>query len=524
MEEFSLAQVQLYNLTDAQNYISKYFIPLQSGSHAVYMNGKFAIMEQRLVKSTFFNRMSNEINDWYFKKYLTLRTITYELNKEMVYENKLNLCPKLKHTLKPFGEFSEEIKCQVDIMLNYVYEVLANKVQSHYDFLLKWLSNMFKGNKNNSALYLKGEQGIGKSTLFVFIRDYVIGNDLCCETGSEPIKSRFNGILAGKLLVTFEELETFSVNEWIAISSRLKRYITSNKMTVENKNQDAYEANNLNNYVILSNNDAIKDDDGRRYFILDLSNEKKKDTVFWNKVYKCFNDEVGRAFFCKIMEINTDDFNPQDFPITQSKLDAFAKRLEPHEQFIKKEYILKKRSIYCPVDDFCQEFKSFCLDTGFKNCYGKIVLGKKLNELGIKHIKHNGYNYYKVKLDELHAIAEERHWIHDLDEYVKEDEYEAEEEKTSGMKELFDKEITQRDDTIKELADEIEKLKAELEKQKHKKKPSKKLKLVVETDQEEVKENDEIPDEVAEELSPKEQPKNGDKLASSDLDFILANI
>lgn len=94
MEEFSLAKVQLFNQSDAQNYISKYFIPLQSGNHAVYMNGKFNIMEQRLVKSTFFNRMSNELNDWYFKKYLTLRNITYELNKEMLYEDKLNLCLK----------------------------------------------------------------------------------------------------------------------------------------------------------------------------------------------------------------------------------------------------------------------------------------------------------------------------------------------------------------------------------------------------------------------------------------------
>ncbi len=143
-------------------------------------------------------------------------------------------------------------------------------------------------------------------------------------------------------------------------------------------------------------------------FILDLSNEKKKDSAFWNKVYKCFNDEVGRAFFCKLMEINTDNFNPQDFPVTQSKLDAFAKRLDSHEQFIKQEYILRKRSIYCPVEEFVQEYKSFCIDNRFKTSYGKITLGQKLNELKIKHKSHNGYNYYKVKLSELDAIAKER--------------------------------------------------------------------------------------------------------------------
>ena len=66
-----------------------------------------------------------------------------------------------------------------------------------------------------------------------FLKKFVIGLDLLLETGSEPLKSHFNGILAGKLLVVFEELENFSVNEWTAISSRLKRYITSSTYTIE---------------------------------------------------------------------------------------------------------------------------------------------------------------------------------------------------------------------------------------------------------------------------------------------------
>ena len=65
--------------------------------------------------------------------------------------------------------------------------------------------------------------------------DYVLGNDLCIETGSGPIKSNFNSILGGKLLVVFEEIETFSQSEWSAVDCRLKRQITSNKITLEKK-------------------------------------------------------------------------------------------------------------------------------------------------------------------------------------------------------------------------------------------------------------------------------------------------
>ncbi len=40
---------------------------------------------------------------------------------------------------------------------------------------------------------------------------------------------------------------------------------------IERKGINAREEKNLNNYVVLSNNDAIKDAEGRRYLNLDVS-------------------------------------------------------------------------------------------------------------------------------------------------------------------------------------------------------------------------------------------------------------
>ena len=135
---------------------------------------------------------------------------------------------------------------------------------------------MVKGFKNRAILYLRGGQGIGKSTLFEFIEKFVVGYDLALKSGSEPLISRFNAILGGKLFVYFEELETFNVGQWMAVSSRLKRDSTSDTIVLEDKHTKAYTTNNMNNYAILSNNDAIKDDDGRRYFILDIATHRQK--------------------------------------------------------------------------------------------------------------------------------------------------------------------------------------------------------------------------------------------------------
>lgn len=466
--EFSLAKVVEYRVndfperfTEAKNYISQYFVPLITGNHAVNINGKFEVMEQAVVKATYFNRMPEVISKWYFTKNLDLRNITYELNKPLTFENKLNLCPPMKHQYMTYDSFDDKIKEKVDVMLNFIFEILANKNQEQYDYLLKWISNMLKGNKNNSCLYLRGPQGIGKSTLFCFIRDYVIGKNLCLETGSGPIKSNFNGILAGKLLVVLEELETFNISEWMAVSSRLKRYITSNTITIENKNVNSYDAPNLNNYVIVSNNDAIKDDDGRRYFILDLATHRQKDKKFWDPIYKdCFNDEVGKAFYSKMLEINTDGFYAQEMPLTESKKDALVKRLEHQEEFIKVKYVLAKRDINCGVQELYDEYKSFCIDGSYK-ALGKVNFGRKLEELGIKYYKTGGVNKYKVSLQILQKLANEKHWIHEMDdEHFENDKLD---ECEDDLALIYKNQVAEKENEIIQLKKELEKLKAIIE-------------------------------------------------------------
>jgi len=420
MEEFSFDRLDNLLFEGQKEYIQKYFVPLTISKHAVWINGKYDIQLPSEVKHTYFNRMDDKLSKFYFKEYKKIKSIVYKLT-EPIKDNELNLCPSFKHAYQPYSSFSDETKVGVEIMLSYVQEVLCSNNMASYQFLLKWIANMIKGNKNNSCLYFRGRQGLGKSTLWIFIQKHVIGILLTCETGSEPIRSRFNDILGGKLLVMFEELETFSKNEWMAISSNLKRIITSTRIRIETKNQSAYEANNLNNYVLLTNNDAIKDDDGRRYFILDISTSRIGDEAYWDNIYsKCFNDEVGKAFYCYFREIDTTGFNPQSFPITQSKLDAFAKRLESSHQFIKDKFILTNQNMYLSVDELFKMYEGYCEIHKIK-AKGKINFNRDLNDYNIKYLdkpkKIDGkvYNMYDIKHSYLLEIANKNHWLHHLD-------------------------------------------------------------------------------------------------------------
>jgi len=450
---FCLNHIKTLSPVDARKYIDSYFIPLTSGDHAFYINGKYDILDDAVVKKTYFKRMSIDIVRYYFEEKTDLKTITYDINQPVLYDAYLNLCPKIKQSYKPYTEFEKPLKEKVDLMLNHVYEVLCSSNKASYDFVIKWFSNMIKGNRNNSCLYLKGVQGAGKSTPLEFIREHVIGKSLSYQGGSGCLKTKFNSELSGKLMVIFEELENFGSSEWISISSILKRQITSPTLQIEAKGKDVREETNLNNYILASNNDCIQDDDGRRYFILDISTKYVKNEEYFERLYTCFNDEVGHAFYSYLYEIDTEKFNPQSYPKTQSKLDSYSKRLDNVYKYLKDEFILKKRNIdRISVSDFYQDYVLYCSGKGITKPKTKIDFNIALKNINIEYYKSNGTNYYKISLEQLIEISNKFNWVHDLDEFKQESSLDK--DVFVDYEQLYKKQT----DEINDLKEQIKKL------------------------------------------------------------------
>jgi hypothetical protein len=107
---FKLINPAHKTLSECRSYLKEYFVPLLDGSHAVLENGKYVIKDQQTLKKVYFDRMPLykckdddddskpfDFSKWYFTKYNDLRTITYELNKELFFDDKINLCPRMKH-------------------------------------------------------------------------------------------------------------------------------------------------------------------------------------------------------------------------------------------------------------------------------------------------------------------------------------------------------------------------------------------------------------------------------------------
>lgn len=418
-ENFDFKKMKLLNFQEQKNYFIKYFLPLANGSHCMLKDGQYEMITDEVLNKVYLKRCGKKIKEFYTEDFKDIKTPVYNLNKPLFFDDKINLCPRLP-TPQPFKDFNESIKKKVFLYLDYMKEILASGNDNVYQYMLKWNANMCKGNKNDSALVFKTTaKGVGKSTHPTMMIKHVLGKALSLETGSEPLKSKFNSILGGKLLVSFEEIETFSASEWVAVGCILKRQITSDFITLQKKGVDSYEAENINNYILLSNHDI--DDDGRRFFVADISTHKKGDVDYWDKLYKtCFNNEVGYALYCYFVEVDTNGFKPQSFPITKNKLNSISKRLDTVYAFLKENYILEKKNVDEKLSDFYLLYQEYCLTKNKRGC-GKTDFTTKLSEIQINYYKSNGYNKYKISLEQLKLIADNNNWITEIDEYAEEE-------------------------------------------------------------------------------------------------------
>jgi hypothetical protein len=260
------------DLTIVKAYVSEFFIPITTGEVYQKVDNKYELKEDTVVKKTYFKRLPKEIGKWFFEENLLVRRLVSHIHETRLTDDYFNVFEGFKHPKKDYSSYSPEIKAKVEKMNQYVREVLANNNEQVFQYIIKWYANVAQGKKNDSCLYFKGPEGTGKSTLNDFLIPHVFGKNVSLKIGNTvPLLTKNNKILMGKVLVVFEELPTFTEQEWAGVSSKLKDMITGQTLVFGEMREKQIESENMNNYVMNSNDDAIKHSEGRRYFIADIS-------------------------------------------------------------------------------------------------------------------------------------------------------------------------------------------------------------------------------------------------------------
>lgn len=185
---------------------------------------------------------------------------------------------------------------EVEVVTSYLYEVLCREDPAQYEWLIAWLSDIFKnpGSKPGTALVIVGQEGAGKSVLPEVILRPIVGSAHFAKGSSiERLTSKFNSHMSGKLVIEGEEV--LNTNRR-ADAEAMKDAVTSAIRTVEKKGIDSYEMEDYARYILISNHIdnavAISTTD-RRYTFLHASTKYADKSVLTTK-------EQKREFFNRL--------------------------------------------------------------------------------------------------------------------------------------------------------------------------------------------------------------------------------
>ena len=378
-----------------------YFIDNQIVSHSQLLN--------------VFKCFPKDVKKWFETEYPTFYFPVIKTKQDEVQPNEINLFKGFLHTHKPFHEFSEASKSAVKYFFeDYIKDSLCSNNAELYGYVKLWLANMIQGNKNISALVLKGTQGIGKSTIVDFLRDYVLGTNIYINSNNRPLATDFNYPLMGKLLVSFEELQGSNQFETKKVESQFKDFITNSITNYKKEHSTPLEnVNNINNYITTSNDfGALKGDDGRRFCILDISTKhiNNNDGFFTVLRSKCFNPTVGHAFYSYCCEVDVCNFNSSHIPLTKRKIEAHLNSLTPVIEFVRKVYLFQQKPLTVKCYALYKEYDSHCCCNNITRIKKKLFFYQQLEHYGLVKTKINGQIVYNYDYPKLQEIAKHFKW------------------------------------------------------------------------------------------------------------------
>jgi len=389
-----------------------------------------------------------KVVDWFYSSNNAPFKQTQKISGDRLFVDKtgtqyLNLFPELLHAKKerkPLSSYSKQTQEGVKKIWEHILTAWASNKNDQYDYLRKWFAHFISGKRMTSALYLRAVEGIGKSIVIDFLRNYVLGPSVVYQTSdSEILSSQFNAPLLGIMLFVLKEAPCSTLGEWKKLDSKLKNYITEAIISIRLMRVDAFKTNNTVSFIINTNSYAIAmNHQTRRYFSSDCSSVYKGNRKYFIELGKIMsNEEVGEAFYFNCLDIAKEfpDFHEQfEIPITDEYVKNVNDNISTIYLFIKERYVLKAKGIDCQYKHFYDDYVRFC--NAFhqkKNILKKGAVKDKLVEIGINIMvastKHNNKTWIKNTYNELLEIFKKNHLMNDIDDFHSESGESVEKEK-----------------------------------------------------------------------------------------------
>lgn len=193
------------------------------------------------------------------------------------------------NTWSGFSVESREGDCS--LFLDHIKTIICDDNKDHYEWLMDWLADLVQdpANVKGCAIIMKGGEGAGKG-IFAETIGELFGPHYRHLIDTSHLTSNFNAHLLDSIVVFADEI-TWGGNKKSA--GKLKGMVTERNLVGERKGVDAIQYKNMIHMIMASNDEWIIQAgiDSRRWFILDVSEKRKKDIPY----FKAIIDELNNG-------------------------------------------------------------------------------------------------------------------------------------------------------------------------------------------------------------------------------------
>lgn len=346
VEEFNARYALILNVTKAvvmkstpneNGRLEHVYLPLETFRN-LYLNERIKTGEKITAKGEVVDIISTKANAWleHHKCRKFIDGTVFEPSryangievKKQIYGNKLNLWQG--YSVQPIqGE-----RGALERIYYHIQSVICNDDDACIEYLLNWIARclQYPEKTGRVAVALKGEKGCGKGTLGNFIKS-IFGQHALQVINAKHLVGHFNGHLADCCFLFADEAFFAGNKEHENIQKGL---ITEPSIIIERKGIDAAPMPNRLKILMASNNDwiapATKDE--RRYFVLNVSSEKRGDTDYFNALHRDINNPVIQsAFLFDMLHRDISKFNVGKVPDTAALKEQRAQSLDTFGQY-----------------------------------------------------------------------------------------------------------------------------------------------------------------------------------------------
>ena len=258
-----------------------------------------------------------------FRKYISLFSVIgvgfYSMNNNVL--NRFNGYKYQTNNITKLADNKVNISL-IQFYLDFIKEVIADNNNELNEYILNWIAYIVQNpnKKTATCLVLKGAQGVGKNQFTDAICEILSGYSASNVNDINEIVGQFNSVLDGKKLIVCNEMKNVGESKYANFDG-LKSVITDNVIRINEKGIPRYDAENVVNLILVSNNDypvKIEKTD-RRYVVCNINGKYRGDLKYWCEFSKRKDKTFYQHLTYYFMNRDITEFNSRDIPTTESK-------------------------------------------------------------------------------------------------------------------------------------------------------------------------------------------------------------